>query len=131
MCSNHHILMISPSFPNQKWGHSTLVLYSFTIMLDLFQTEIRDIISKALIQPKIIPPFHSNQIAKPMMCKFMRNSISKLKLCFYWYFLLKDILIIMCNNCCILHCSPFIFMSKYLIILIKWIWIAKEFLEEF
>jgi hypothetical protein len=46
------------------------------------------------------------------------------------YFLLENVQIIESYNSSILHCSPFVFMGKHLIILIEWERITKERLEK-
>lgn len=40
---------------------------------------MRDEICKALVEPEIIPPLHSDQIAEPVMSQLMRNGVSKRK----------------------------------------------------
>ena len=89
-----------------------------------------DILSKALVQPKIIPPTHSDQISEPMMSEFMDDSIGKRKQSFIRDLILEEIKIIESDKTSILHSSPLVLMSEDLIILGKRIFIAKIFLKE-
>lgn len=58
--SDHLIFLITPSFSGQERSHGWFVVYGFTFIFNFFQTQVTDVISKRLIQPKIIPPFHGN-----------------------------------------------------------------------
>ena len=61
----------------------------------------------------------------------MNNGVSERKhfLCGNWIF--EDVQIIKSNNASILHGSPFVFMSKDLIIFIEREFVAEKLLEEF
>lgn len=90
-----------------------------------------DILGKALIKPQIIPPFHRNQIPKPMMRHLMHNSIPKTDHLLSRDRILENVQVIQSYNPCILHRSPFVLMSKNLIIFAKGVWISEIFLEKF
>lgn len=130
MSSDHLILMISPTLSCKEWSHSGLIFDGFAIILDFFQTEVTDVVSKTFIQPKVIPPFHSYQVSKPMMSKLMRNRIGELELGLSWNSILPNVPIVMSNNSRIFHGTPLVLMCENLIILVESILVSKEFLEK-
>jgi len=88
-----------------------------------------DILGKTFVKPQIIPPFHSYQIAKPMVGHFMYDCITKTDhlLCRNWIF--KNVQIIKSHNTCILHCSPLVLMGEDLVILVEGVGVAEIVLE--
>lgn len=88
------------------------------------------VLCEALVKPEIIPPFHGNQIAKPMMRHLMHNRIAEPNHLLNWNRILKYIQIIKSHNACILHGPPFVLMRKYLIILTKRIRIPEIVLKK-
>ena len=125
------ILNIASCFTSNKSCQAGVISNGLNIPFNLFKAVMTHKICKALIKPKIIPPFHCDKISKPMMRQLMRYSISQNQHIFIRDFFFKDLSIIKCDNTCIFHCSSFVIMSKYLIVFIKGIRNSKEFFEEF
>ena len=64
------------------------------------------------------------------MRQLMRDGISEVKFSFYGDFILPNVSVIMRDNSSILHRSPLVLMGKYLIVLVKSVFISKEFFKK-
>lgn len=89
-----------------------------------------NVLSKALIQPQVIPPLHSDQVAEPMMRQLVHNGITKGEHLFIGHSILKQVQVIQGDNTSILHGTPLVLMRKYLIIFGKWIGTPEILLEK-
>ena len=87
------------------------------IIFQFFNTVTRNPFCKAFVEPKVIPPNHSNIISKPMMWQFMGYHQS------------HHIVVIICRlvftnhiffaksyNTCILHCHKSILSKEHLVV---------------
>jgi len=92
---------------------------------------VRNKICKALIKPKIVPPFHSNEVAKPVMREFMRNYYSQPGVFASIHLFSKQELIIEGNKRRVFHRTKVKLRTVNLIVFAKGIGIAKEALVKY
>lgn len=52
------IFIVAPALSDVEREHCRLVVKGRDIFLYFLQTEMADVLSKAFIQPQVIPPFH-------------------------------------------------------------------------
>lgn len=128
---DHLVFGIAPALATVEGGEARVVLKRGNLILNLLKAEIADEISKALIKPEIIPPFHSHKIAKPVMRQLMRNGIAKLEHPLIGNLLLEHIQVIKSNDTGILHRTPLVLVSEDLLVLVEGERIAEEGLVEF
>ena len=55
-------------------GIPTEQTYHFPVLPEVISTNIFHIVGKAFIKPQVIPPFHSDQVTKPLMRKLVRHN---------------------------------------------------------
>ena len=89
-----------------------------------------DVLGKTFVEPEIVPPFHGDQISKPVMGQLMDNRICEGEQPFLRHFVLEEIKIVEGDKSSILHGSPLVLMCKNLVIFGEGVLIAKIFLEE-
>ena len=121
------ICVDSPVLVHLK-GHpdSIMILRYFRNLLNSYK---RHESGKSFIQPKVIPPLHSDQVSKPHVSQFVKVGVWELKSLRQRRSLSSvQIGFVISNAPYVFHCSIIVFGSKHLIILTKWIILAEQIL---
>ena len=112
----HLVLHVAPRFSLHKGGHARLVADCLATCSDLLQTEVGDEVGKALIEPDVIPPRHSDQVAEPVMRKLVGNSVGEIEHALSGDLLLPDVQVIESDNPRVLHGAPLVLVGKDLVV---------------
>jgi len=99
-------------------------------VFDFLEAEVRYKICKALIEPKVIPPLHGDQVAEPVVCEFVRDGVGKRQEAFSGHFFLEEIEVVEGHYSSVFHGSPLVLVGKDLIVLIEGEGEVEEGLEE-
>lgn len=114
------VLIIAPVLSNTHvapwvWGLSGNVLVNEAL------AQIAHEVSKAFIEPKIVPPLHGHQVAKPHVCQLMDNHMAhSWHLVWSWLLNSEDQLVTVGNYSWILHSSYGKLRTYYCVIFTPW-----------
>ena len=130
MRGDHLVLVVAPTLALEEGRHAGFVVDRLAAGADLFEAEMGDEICEAFVKPEIVPPFHGDQIAEPVMGQLMRDGIGKGQHPFGGDFFLPHIEVIESDDPRVLHCPPLVLMRKHLVIFGEGELVPKELLEE-
>jgi hypothetical protein len=98
-------------------------------IIDIFKRKLREEVGEGLIQPEIVPPVHRDKISEPVMHQFVCNNFSELVslgLGGVGY----QVVISVCDYCCILHRVTDYAWQKYLVKFLERIFMPEISLEK-
>ena len=124
------VLHVAPPFSLQKGRHARLVADCLATCSDLLQTEVGDEVSKALIEPDVVPPLHGDQVAEPMVRKLVGNSVGKGEHALSGDLLLKDVQVVEGDHPRVLHGTPLVLVGKDLVVFGEGKIVPEELLKE-
>lgn len=117
-CWASFIVLITPRFSISKVYWRRLKLMKKR-RVDILKCIMRYIISETFIKPEIIPPYHSNEVTKPVMRQLMSKSYCKFKIVILCWVFKQQFLLIVCHKPSIFHCPVSKISHKNLVIFLE------------
>lgn len=124
----HLILSVSPPFPHIEHDWDISQWDGVDFIGNLFKAVVRDEVSITLIQPEIVPPFHSHVVSKPMVSHFVSHSVGELSVGSRWLLLSEDVNVVEGDASRVLHGTPIVFRNKNGIVFSELVGHSKELL---
>lgn len=115
----HLICFVTPLFWTHIWDSH--ILESFAFYVALGKVEVADELSKWFIEPEVIPPFHGDEISKPMVGEFVCNNNSEVGDSGWVNLFLENVGIVEGNAASIFHGTHIELRTEDLIVLGEWV----------
>ena len=99
-------------------------------IVDFREAKVSDEICKTLVEPEIVPPLHSDEVAEPVVRQLVDHNAGKVEVVIFSRIVEKESLLPKGNQCSIFHSAGLEVPDEYLIIFDKGVFLSKETLEE-
>lgn len=97
------ILLKRPELPPKKRHHSRLIFILLHPRQNPLERIKPHIISKALIQPQVIPPLHRHEVAEPGMGELVKAGLGEVDHILFADWLLEEVFLIEDDQAGVLH----------------------------
>lgn len=77
-CQASLVFLVAPSLHIHKASSDWLKFIGYKFVFDAFVAEVGNEEGKTFIEPEVIPPFHGDQVSKPVMGNLMGDSICEI-----------------------------------------------------